>query len=258
MSRYIVDSTIVAPTSREPRLGEPVDTSTETTAGAWRPLYLMAAVAALLSVVLIAVAGLVYAIQQPPTTITGWFRLFNDNWLLGLFSADLVMLTTYLLLGPIYLALYGALRRANQPFMLLATALGFVGMAAYFAANPAFSMLSLSSQYATATTDAERTALLGAGQAVITNWTGTAFDVAYLLGAIWAIIVALVMLRSNIFGKVTAYAGLLIGVFGLVPAAAGTLGIVFSFLALIPTVVWFILLARCFFQLGSEPRSRSQ
>lgn len=217
---------------------------------AWKPLYWIAAAAALLSVAFIFIAGIVYAISPPPTTIEGWFRLYHENWLLGLLAGDLMMLASYVLMGLIYFALYGALRRVNQPFMALATALAFVGMAAYYTANPAFSMLSLSNQYAAATSAAERATLLGAGQAMITNWTGTAFDAAYLLSAIALLVVSVVMLRSTVFSKWTAYAGLAIGVLTLVPATAGTVGVVFSFVSLIPTVIWFLLIAWRFFQLG--------
>jgi len=221
---------------------------------AWKPLYRIAAVVALLSVAFIVVAGIMFAVNPIPTTMVGWFDLFDQSWLRGLVAADLMMLASYVLLGVIYVALYGALRRVNQPFMALATALAFVGMVAYIAANPAFSMLSLSHQYAAATTDAERTALLGAGQAIIANWTGTAFNVAYFIGAVFAIIVSLVMLRSKVFSKATGYAGLAMGALTLVPASAGTVGIVFSLLALVPTMLWYILIARRFFQLGGAAR----
>lgn len=227
----------------------------EVVADTWKPLYRIAAVAALLAVAFIVVAGVVLAIDPAPTTVVGWFDLFNSSWLRGLFAADLMMLASYLLLGLIFLALYGALRRVNQPFMALATALTFVAMTAYYTANPAFSMLSLSNQYAAATTDAERTSLVGAGQAIIANWTGSAFNVAYFFGAVGSIIVAIVMLRSKVFGKPTAYAGLAMGVLALVPASAGTLGIVVSLIALVPTVIWFILIARRFFQLSNAPAS---
>ncbi|HEX6542797.1 MAG TPA: hypothetical protein VF040_13660 [Ktedonobacterales bacterium] len=241
-------STIESRPVSDQRLREPA--AEMAAVDAWKPLYLMAAGAALLSIALIAVAAVVYPFNPIPTTIEGWFSLYRDNWLLGLIAADLVMLVSYVLIGLIYFALYGALRRVNQPFMALATALEFVGMAAYFAANPAFSLLTLSNQYATATTGTERGALLAAGQAVIANWTGTAFNVAYFLSAIAAIIVSVVMLRGNVFGKPTAYTGLAMGVLTLVPASAGMVGAIVSFVALVPTVIWFILLARRFFQLG--------
>lgn len=250
MSTSIVDSLPV----REQQLqAAPADTI----ADGWKPLYRIGAVAALISIAFIVIAGVVFATNPPPTTIEGWFRLYHDNWLVGLLDADLMMLASYVMTGVIYFALYGALRKVNQPFMALATALAFVSMAAYYAANPAFSMLTLSNQFAAATTDAERVAIQGAGRAVMANWTGTAFDMAYFLSAIALIIVSLVMLRSNIFGKVTAWMGLAVGVLTLVPATAGTIGVVFSFIALVPTVIWLVLIAWRFFQLGSAPQKGS-
>ncbi len=247
MSTSVIEST----PARNGRVKVP---ATEQTGTAWILLYRIAAVAALLSVVLIVVAGAVLVLNPIPSTMVGWFSLFNQSWLRGLLAADLMMLACYVLLGVIYVALYGALRRVNQPFMALGTAFAFVGMVAYIAANPAFSMLSLSHQYADATTDAQRAALLGAGQAIIANWTGTAFNVAYFIGALFAIIVSIVMLRSNVFSKATGFAGLAMGVLTLVPASAGTIGIVFSLLALVPTMIWYILLAGRFFQLGGAAR----
>ena len=44
------------------------------------------------------------------------------------------------------LALYGALREVSESFMAVGVALFFVAIAAYFASNTAFEMLSLSDQ----------------------------------------------------------------------------------------------------------------
>ncbi len=62
------------------------------------------------------------------------------------------------------------------------------------------------------------------------------------------------MLRSNVFGKVTACAGLAMGVLTLVPASAGMVGVVFSLVALVPTLIWCIVIAWRFFQLGATSR----
>jgi hypothetical protein len=56
---------------------------------------------------------------------------------------------------------------------------------------------------------------LVAGQAVLAAWQGTAFQVAYLVGSIVGIAIGVVMLRSDIFGKMTAYTGILGNAIGL-------------------------------------------
>jgi hypothetical protein len=119
-------------------------------------------------------------------------------------------------------------------------------------------MLALSRQYAVATTDAGRTVALAAGQAMLASWTGTAFSVGYVLGALAFLIAAVVMLHSNVFGRVTGWVGVVFGVASLVPASAGTVGIVFSLVSLIPMWIWLILIARRLLQLGrQEPSMRA-
>jgi len=93
--------------------------------------------------------------------------------------------------------------------MAIALALGLVEAVALILARPALEMLYLSEQYAAATTDAQRATFLAAGEAVWATFHGTAFHVGYNIFSIYFLIVSLVMLRSNIFGRVTAYLGLL-------------------------------------------------
>ncbi|MGZ3639442.1 MAG: hypothetical protein ACXVCX_16565 [Ktedonobacterales bacterium] len=220
---------------------------------AWRPLYRAAGVAALLSIAFIFLAIIVFIANPPPTTITAWFALFQRNGLLGLLDLDLLMLAAYVLMGLIYVALYGALRRGHEPVMALATLCGVVSIVTYIASNTGFNLLVLSGQYAAATTEAQRATIRAAGQAMLAIWQGTAYDVSYVLGGVATLLMAAVMLRSHVFGRVTAYVGLVLGVLMLVPATAGTIGLYLSLLSLVPTVIWLALLAWRFFQLAARP-----
>jgi hypothetical protein len=112
--------------------------------------------------------------------------------------------------------------------MTIALTFGLVGIAAYFASSTAFNMLSLSDQYAAATTDAQRSMFLAAGQAMVAIWTGTAFDVGYVIEGVSLLIIAVVMLRSTVFSKVTASVGILLGVMSLILPTAGMIGLLFS------------------------------
>jgi hypothetical protein len=111
-------------------------------------------------------------------------------------------------------------------------------------------MLSLSDQYVAATTDTQRTILLAAGQAILVGLQSTTFYVSYILMSTAGLIISTVMLRSNnIFSKVTAYVGILASVLGLglfVP----TIGLLLSLISLIPTVMWYTLIARKLLRLG--------
>jgi hypothetical protein len=175
--------------------------------------------------------------------VIGWFALFQDNALVGLLDMDLLLIVDYLLLIGVFSALWASLRRANESLMAIALILQLVATATYLASTVAFEMLTLSNQYATATTDVERSIFLAAGQTMLATWQGTAFDVSYVLSALAILTVSAVMLRSHLlFSKVTGYAGLSAGILALVPPTAGTIGVVFSLVSLVPMVIWLALI----------------
>jgi hypothetical protein len=110
-------------------------------------------------------------------------------------------------------------------------------------------MLSLSDQFAAATTEAQRSAALAAGQALLASWEGTAFQVSYVVGQLAGIIIGIVMLRSSLFGRVVPGALIIGNVLGFgyyLPTAGLTIS-AFSGMVL---WVWFILIARSLFRLG--------
>jgi hypothetical protein len=224
------------------------DLSAEAT---WTLLYRVGGVAALIALSLLAVAIVVFIAHPPPTAVVDWFGLLQTNRLVGLVDMDLAMLLSEILLIPIFLALYVALHRASESLMALGTTLGLVGIVLYLTSNPCFSMAALSDQYAAATTEAQRSALVAAGQATLATWTGTAYDVGYVLGGIAGLIVTLVMLHSAVFSKATAYVGIVLFALMVVPPTVGPIGLLLSFLSLVPLAIWYVLIARGLFRLGS-------
>jgi hypothetical protein len=223
----------------------------------WVGLFRIAAGAALLMLLLIPLAIIVFAVWPPPfdETASEWFELYQDNWLLGLLSLDLLFLLSNVLMIPIYLALYVALRRVSESLMLVALALGLVGLAAYFSSNPAFQMLLLSNRHESATGDEARASLIAAGEAMLATFEGTAFNVYYVFGAVALLLIATVMLRSAVFSRRTAYVGLASGALMVVPATAGTLGLVFALASLVPWIVFLVLIALRFLELGQVGKS---
>ena len=228
-------------------------TDVETADSAWKPLYRIGGVAALIVAVFIPIQAILFIAWPPPSNVIDYFVLFQNNRLLGLLDLDLLMIVDEILMVPFVLALYVALRRASQSYMLIATALGLLAIALYCVSREAtFTMLALSDQYAAATTEAQRSALLAAGQTMLAIYNGTAFDLYYVLGAISGLVTAIVMLRSNVFSKVTGYVALVMGLLMIVPPTVGMIGLILSLLSLIPTMIWMILIARRFFQLAHE------
>jgi hypothetical protein len=205
---------------------------------------------------------LVYAILPRSETALEHFLLFQRNWLAGLLTLDLLGMISYLLFVPVTLALYVALRRTNETLMAIGTVLFFVGIADFFATNTAFPFLSLSQQYAAAQTEAERALFLAAGQAMLTLFNENAFLVSYMIvSAAWTMI-AWVMLRSNLFSRMTAYAGLLAGLSGFLAVilehiSSTTLfvAIALYFAAIVFLFAWMVLTGRKLYQLDLKDSS---
>jgi hypothetical protein len=217
---------------------------------AWAPLYQAAGWAALGIAVITPLAAAVWIIWPPPIegVASDWFTLFQGNWLRGLLGLDLLFMVVYALLVPVFLALYVALHRANESVMAIATTLGLIGVAIYFSSNPAFEMLSLSERYAAATTDAQRAMFLAAGEATLVTFQGTAFKVSYLLESLVGVLIAGVILHSSVFNSATGYARLLASVLGLGLFMPG-IGVALALFSVIFEWIWYVLLARRFFQL---------
>jgi hypothetical protein len=215
----------------------------------WQGLYQIAGIAVIVMLALIPIQITVFTIWPTPQTVPEWFQLFQDNKLLGLMHLDLLYIVNNVILTVMYLALYMSMRQQGEALMLISLLTCLLGVAAYFASNSAFEMLSLSSRYPHAI-DSEGITLLAAGEMLITQWKGTAFDVYYVLNAISLILLAVVMRKSPIYGKGTALIGLLSGILMLIPSTAGALGMIFSLASLVPWYIFSVLAARKFLQLS--------
>jgi hypothetical protein len=149
---------------------------------------------------------------KPPGSALDWLTLLQDNRFLGLLLLDLFDLVNYLLVGLMFLALYGALRRTNKVAMVVATSCALVGVAVYLASNQAFALSALSDRYAAAGSDAQRAAFLAAGEALLAIHNPGGIHLGLFLVVLAGLIASLVMLRSSlrnyVFGKGTSTVGL--------------------------------------------------
>ncbi len=222
----------------------------ETADPRWKPLYRIGAAAALFAVAIYLIQLVVFIVWGQPESALGWFNLFEDNELGGLLAFELLLVVSSVLGIATTLALYVALRRVNESLMAIALVLGLVEAVAFIVARPAFEMLFLSKGYAAATSNSQRDAFLAAGEAMLATFEGTAFHLSINLFSIYFLTVPLVMLQSNIFSKLTPYAGILAAIFNwalYVPE----IGIFLAILSVIPFLaIWNILVARRLFQLG--------
>lgn len=209
----------------------------------WQGLSRLGACSALFVLVMIPVQAVVFLLNPPPVTTQGFFQLFQENPFLGMLSLDLLLTLDYLAMIPFYLSLYGALRRLSPAWGLLALVTGLFSLVLFVVSREAtLSMWSLSDQYAAASTDTERSALLAAGTGLLSLYNGGTFAISYLLGAVSTLVFSTALLRHRVFGRWPGAVGIVTGVTMLVPANAGTAGLVLAMVSLLPTALWLILL----------------
>jgi hypothetical protein len=199
------------------------------------------------------------AVYPQPSTVSVWFALFQRNRIIGLFSFWGFEVPMYVMFALVFLALYVVLRKANRGLMAIALTFALLGIGIFLATNNPFTMLSLSNQHAAATSPAQRSTLLAAGQAVLANTNQRAvggFNTALFLVTIAGLITSTVMLRSTVFNRMTAYVGILANALSLADYVrqAVTQSVAIALLVILPNalslVVWYALVGRRLYQLG--------
>jgi hypothetical protein len=146
----------------------------------------------------------------PPSTMAEWLGILQASRSVGIlrtFAPDIIAIA---LKAPLYIALFFLLRKAERgyPSLVISVALAFIGMAVYFATNVTFSMLSVSDQLASVTSEAQKSQLLAAGQALMSIYNGTGPFVAFAFFSIAGILLSIVMLHSGMFGRTAAILGI--------------------------------------------------
>ena len=166
----------------------------------------------------------------------------------GLIALDVLTVPIVLLNVLPLLALYAALKRVNESYALIALVLGLIAVPMLLTARPVIEMVMLSDKYAAATALAARSQYLAAGDALLEHFSGTAWLVETICLMVSGLISSLLMLRSPVFGKTTAYVGIatsLIGFGFVIPVIGNLLFLVNTILS----IVFSILVARGLFRL---------
>jgi hypothetical protein len=194
-----------------------------------------------------------------PTTAAEAFDLLQRNRLVGLLRLDVPTLFVMPLYYLLFSGIYAGLRRTDRALAGLATALAFVGVTLFLATPSALSLASLSDKYTAASSQALRDQLTAAAEAILAAdmWHGTGAIIGGILLQTAAVWVSVLMLRGNVFGKPTAYVGILTHGLDLAHIIAGLLapkaGFVLMAIGGPLYLVWFPLVGRRLLQLGRAP-----
>jgi len=231
----------------------------ETVDPAYKSLYKLGGAAAFIVAALTLAEVVGFTFYPQPGTVSEWFMLFQGNRIIGFLDFWGLEVLMYMMFPLVFLALYVALRKTNESWMAIALTFALLGTGIFFATNNPFTMLALSNQYAAAASDAQRAALLAAGQTVLANTSQRAvggFNMGLFLVSVAGLITSSVMLRSDSFSKLTAIMGILTFALSLADylRQALTSSVLITLLVVLPNVlflvIWFILVGRRLYQLG--------
>lgn len=183
-----------------------------------RWIYQAGGISALLVLVGYAATFPVYfSVGTPPEANAGAQLAYFGAHATGWWVITGLMVATDLLLIPVFLALYHALKGRGRDMMLIALALEylFVALDPLVTWTPYSALIIAGGRYAAATTDAARAALIaGAGYpSAMIDWP-LAGLYAIVIPAVAVLLTGLVMLRG-VFGKPTAYLAVAMGVTGI-------------------------------------------
>ena len=218
----------------------------------WKELYIIAAIAAiLLEIVLIigivAVFIYLYAPGNKSTEII--FLLLQNDTLGGLISLDFHLVLGNLFGILLFIALYVSLKPVNESYALIALVFGLIADVLIIPARPISELFSLSGLYATATTEVAKSQYLAAGEVLLSQFNGTGWFMNTFLGGFSLLISSLLMLRSGVFSKSTAYVGIITNAAVCLFFIPG-IGMLFLFLSLPGYMVWYVQLTRRFLNLA--------
>jgi hypothetical protein len=192
-----------------------------------------------------------------PASAAEAFSLLQHHRVLGLLRLDLPTVAVMPLYYLLFFGLFAALRRSDKANALLSTALAFAGLTLVLATPTALSMLPLSDKFAAATSDAARTQLLAAGEALMAAdiWHSTGAILGGILVQCGAVLISVVMLRGGVFSKTTAWLGIVMHGLDLAHVVGGQFlpvsGIVLMAIAGPLYPVWFFLVGRRLIKLAA-------
>jgi hypothetical protein len=157
------------------------------------------------------------------------------------------------LLTVVFLALYPALKNLNRSYAAIGAVLGMVSWAVTLAypatGGGAPALVSLSDQYMTASTEAQRASFAAAAEGFIAQ--NTVPTIMGVLEAAGILIVSLVMVKG-VFRRGVAYLGIATGAIGIVcEALKPVVGLGYIAYALL-LFVWLIALGWALFSLGHD------
>jgi hypothetical protein len=181
----------------------------------FRSIYLIGAIATIIvlcGIVLDMIVGSIVTggdISSLPQTAIDRFNQFKNNWILGLYSLDLLNVIIQIITIPSIFAIYIAHKRIDNGYALLALVLFLIGTTVFISGNIALPMFELSEKYFSVISDAQKNLLAAAGESMLAKGAHGSLGVfiGFALPTFSSILISHVMIKGQIFTKANSYIG---------------------------------------------------
>lgn len=219
----------------------------------WKTLYQIGgytAAALVVIVVLAIIAFIIWPYAPGEQSTEAIFTMIQNDPLGGLMALDFFVLLGGMLSVVLMIALYAALKHVNESWALVALVIGVISGAAAITGRPIVEIFAYSNLWAAASSEVEKGYYLTAGEAMLPMFHGTAWVMYLILNTLGGLIFSVLMLRSEVFSRATAYVGLVttLVTFGFwIPV----IGPALLFVPTITGAIWNAMMARRFFQLSA-------
>jgi hypothetical protein len=224
----------------------------------WRALYRVGGISALLATLLYIVATVVdFSVPAAPTSGGAATLEYIAQHRSVYILEQVLWLAPSILLMVLFLALYVALKDLNKSYAAIGAVLGIASWALTLVypatGGGAPALVYLSDQYVSATSDAQRAALVAAAETCIAqNTIPTAVGILEPIGIL---IFTLIMLKG-VFHRSVAYLGIVTGALGIFSEALRpVLGLGYIVYGLL-LFVWFIAIGWELYRLGRDRGKR--
>jgi len=217
-----------------------------------KSFYRLAGICTVFIVLIFIAEFIVFLLLGPqPSTALDWFNSINHNMLVGMLHLYSLDILAWILFIPFFLALYEDLKSVNPMYSLLAITIAIIGIVLFFSQNITFSMLYLSSQYATADNNAQKSILLSSGTSMISIFNGTGAAISVIFMPLAQLILSIIMLKNSNYYQFTGVLGIIVNACNLLYYIPIVGNIIMAIVAL-PTLLWYSLISLRFYYISAE------
>lgn len=175
----------------------------------WKTFYKISGITTIMMMLFFLFDTIVWMLLGPyPNSGQAWFTLLQEKKLIGIFLLSFPTYFGMMLYYLTFISLYNLLKKINTVAVTFATLMAFIGIMIILVTYSGFTILSLSNQYFKTTQIVQQ-----ASQIISAETSMALFSSGMMKGGFFAegalVIFSMIMLKSNYFGKLIAFLGIL-------------------------------------------------